>query len=29
MLEGVKKGDFVQAVYVEALAIKVEKAAKK
>jgi Cu/Ag efflux protein CusF len=29
MLEGVKQGDFVQAVYVEALAIKVEKAAKK
>ena len=29
MLEGVKKGDFVQAVYAEALAIKVEKAAKK
>lgn len=29
MLEGVKPGDFVQAVYAEALAIKVEKAPKK
>lgn len=29
MMEGVKQGDFVQAVYAEALAVKVEKAAKK
>jgi Cu/Ag efflux protein CusF len=29
MLKGVKKGDMVEAVYVEAVALKVEKAAKK
>ena len=29
MLKGLKKGDMVEAVYVEAVALKVEKGAKK